>query len=233
MSQFILRKVTTFTSARLLNRGRYLSALPKHNVVGMPALSPTMTAGTIGKWTCKPGDKISPGDSLAEVETDKASVTFEAQDEFIIAKLLVEQGAEVKVGDPILVTVEEAGEVAAFANFSIASTPTPAAATVAPAAPTPVSPPKQVEAPKPTVSASPAPSPAPKPVPVPSVPPTPKVEAPKPAPTKPSSEAATFAYGTGVLKGALVNRLVADQNAYILKYGRTGHIPVKPPTANK
>ena len=63
----------------------------------MPSLSPTMVTGTIGKWNVKAGDKISPGDSLADVETDKASVAFEAQDEFIIAKLLVPQGAEVSV----------------------------------------------------------------------------------------------------------------------------------------
>ena len=60
-------------------RGRYFSSLPPHLVVAMPALSPTMTVGTIGKWICKPGDKISPGDSLAEIETDKASMAFEAQ----------------------------------------------------------------------------------------------------------------------------------------------------------
>lgn len=58
---------------------RGFSSLPNHIVVPMPALSPTMTMGTIGKWLCKAGDKISPGDSLAEVETDKASMAFEAQ----------------------------------------------------------------------------------------------------------------------------------------------------------
>ena len=58
---------------------RGFSSLPNHIVVPMPALSPTMTMGTIGKWLCKQGDKISPGDSLAEVETDKASMAFEAQ----------------------------------------------------------------------------------------------------------------------------------------------------------
>jgi acetyl/propionyl-CoA carboxylase alpha subunit len=70
-------------------------SLPSHQVVGMPSLSPTMTTGTIGKWNVKAGDKISPGDSLAEVETDKASMAFEAQDDFVIAKLLVAEGAEV------------------------------------------------------------------------------------------------------------------------------------------
>lgn len=205
-----------------------MSALPKHIVVGMPALSPTMTSGTIGKWTCKPGDKISPGDSLAEVETDKASVTFEAQDEFVVAKLLVEQGAEVKVGDPILVTVEEANEVAAFANFTVAAAPAAAPAPAPVAAPTPAPvaapAPKAVEVPKPT----PAPVAAPVAAPAPKV-----VEAPKPAPAKPAAGAATFVYGSGVLKGALVNRLVSEQKAYIAKYGRTGHVPIKVPAPSK
>ena len=56
---------------------RSFSSYPAHEVVNMPALSPTMEAGTIGKWLCKAGDKISAGDSLADIETDKASMAFE------------------------------------------------------------------------------------------------------------------------------------------------------------
>ena len=61
----------------------------------MPALSPTMSAGTIGKWLMKEGDRVNPGDSMADIETDKASMAFEAQDEFYIAKIVVKEGAEV------------------------------------------------------------------------------------------------------------------------------------------
>lgn len=55
----------------------------------MPALSPTMTTGTIVKWLKKEGDSIEPGDALAEIQTDKAVMTFEFEDEAVLAKLLV------------------------------------------------------------------------------------------------------------------------------------------------
>ena len=61
----------------------------------MPALSPTMSAGTIGKWLIKEGEKVNAGDSMADIETDKASMAFEAQDEFYIAKIVVPEGTEV------------------------------------------------------------------------------------------------------------------------------------------
>jgi len=71
----------------------------------MPALSPTMTAGTIGKWLKKEGDKVVAGDSIADIETDKASMAFEAQDEVFVAKILASEGVEVQVGAPIMVRV--------------------------------------------------------------------------------------------------------------------------------
>ncbi|KAJ1394049.1 single hybrid motif-containing protein, partial [Ochromonadaceae sp. CCMP2298] len=74
-----------------------MSSYPAHMVVGMPSLSPTMDTGTIGKWLCQAGDLINAGDAVAEIETDKASMAFEAQDEFYIAKILVPEGGEVKV----------------------------------------------------------------------------------------------------------------------------------------
>lgn len=55
----------------------------------MPALSPTMTTGTIVKWLKREGDEIQPGDALAEIQTDKAVMTFELEDEAILAKILV------------------------------------------------------------------------------------------------------------------------------------------------
>ena len=66
----------------------------------MPALSPTMTEGAIGTWQKKPGDKISAGDVLVEIETDKAQMDFECQDEGYLAKILVDSGEkEVAVGN--------------------------------------------------------------------------------------------------------------------------------------
>ena len=58
----------------------------------MPALSPTMEDGTLAKWFVKEGDKVEPGDLLAEIETDKANMEFEAVEEGIIEKLLVAEG---------------------------------------------------------------------------------------------------------------------------------------------
>jgi pyruvate dehydrogenase E2 component (dihydrolipoamide acetyltransferase) len=65
----------------------------------MPALSPTMTAGNIGAWQKKPGDSIVPGDVLVEIETDKAQMDFEFQDEGVLAKILKDSGEkDVAVG---------------------------------------------------------------------------------------------------------------------------------------
>ena len=74
----------------------------------MPALSPTMEEGTLAKWLVKEGDTVSSGDILAEIETDKATMEFEAVDEGTIGKILVEEGTEgVKVNTPIAVLLEE------------------------------------------------------------------------------------------------------------------------------
>ncbi|MDF3350615.1 pyruvate dehydrogenase complex E1 component subunit beta [Sulfitobacter sp. KE34] len=74
----------------------------------MPALSPTMEEGTLAKWLVKEGDEVSSGDILAEIETDKATMEFEAVDEGTIGKILVEEGTEgVKVNSPIAVLLEE------------------------------------------------------------------------------------------------------------------------------
>ena len=78
----------------------------------MPALSPTMEEGTLAKWLVKEGDTVSSGDILAEIETDKATMEFEAVDEGTVGKILVAEGSEgVKVNTPIAVLVEEGEEV--------------------------------------------------------------------------------------------------------------------------
>ncbi|MEO0936991.1 MAG: pyruvate dehydrogenase complex E1 component subunit beta [Pseudomonadota bacterium] len=109
----------------------------------MPALSPTMEEGTLAKWLVKEGDTVSSGDILAEIETDKATMEFEAVDEGVIGKIMVPEGTEgVKVNTPIAVLVEDGEEVPAEA---------PAAA------------------PAPVAEAAPAPAPAAEPVPAPVV----------------------------------------------------------------
>ncbi len=99
----------------------------------MPALSPTMEEGTLAKWLVKEGDTVSSGDILAEIETDKATMEFEAVDEGVVGKILIAEGTEgVKVNDVIAILVEEGEEVpAAGATSAPAAEAAPAAAPVA------------------------------------------------------------------------------------------------------
>ncbi|MYM54144.1 pyruvate dehydrogenase complex E1 component subunit beta [Thalassovita mangrovi] len=103
----------------------------------MPALSPTMEEGTLAKWLVKEGDTVSSGDIIAEIETDKATMEFEAVDEGVIGKILIAEGTEgVKVNTPIAVLVEEGESVGDVAvSAPAAAAPVPAAPAVpAPAA---------------------------------------------------------------------------------------------------
>ena len=78
----------------------------------MPALSPTMEEGTLTKWLVKEGDSVASGDILAEIETDKATMEFEAVDEGVIGKLLVSAGSEgIKVNAPIALLLEDGESV--------------------------------------------------------------------------------------------------------------------------
>ncbi len=89
----------------------------------MPALSPTMEEGTLAKWLVKAGDRVKSGQIIAEIETDKATMEFEAVDEGIVGAILVAEGtAGVKVNTPILVLVEE-GEDASTAPVASSSAP--------------------------------------------------------------------------------------------------------------
>jgi len=97
----------------------------------MPALSPTMEEGTLAKWVVKEGDTVSSGDVIAEIETDKATMEFEAVDEGVVGKILIAEGTEgVKVNTPIAIMLEE-GEDASAADAA----PAPAAESTPEAAP--------------------------------------------------------------------------------------------------
>ena len=128
----------------------------------MPALSPTMEEGTLAKWLVKEGDEVKSGDILAEIETDKATMEFEAVDEGKIAKILVPAGTDgVKVGAPIAIMAGEGEDASAAA---------PKADTAAPP------PPKA--APEPKADATPKASPPPQaPVETPAAPPQPAAAA--------------------------------------------------------
>jgi len=205
---------------------RLFSSLPDHLVVGMPALSPTMETGTISKWNVKEGDSFIAGDSLAEIETDKASMDFEAQDDGVVAKILVEAGSgDVVVGKPIIVTVEEEDEVAAFANFVVeeeAAPAPPAAAVEEPAAAV-----EEPAAPEPTPVVAAAPVPVVEAVPVPL--PEPIVAAAPVVEDVVVSSAPTVGPSWGNfarVKSPLASILSADQKKYVDTYGSTGQVPL-------
>ncbi|MCX8569414.1 MULTISPECIES: pyruvate dehydrogenase complex dihydrolipoamide acetyltransferase [Hyphomicrobiales] len=123
--------------------------------ITMPALSPTMEEGNLSKWLVKEGDKVSPGDVIAEIETDKATMEVEAVDEGTVAKLLVPAGTEgVKVNALIAILAGDGEDVGAAAKGGAAApakaeAPVAAAAPVAPVAatqPTPAAQPAAVHA---------------------------------------------------------------------------------------
>ncbi|MCX8224670.1 MAG: pyruvate dehydrogenase complex E1 component subunit beta [Sulfitobacter sp.] len=105
----------------------------------MPALSPTMEEGTLAKWLVKEGDTVSSGDIMCEIETDKATMEFEATDEGVIGKILIPDGTEgVKVNTAIAVLLEEGEDASAADNASSAApaadaSPAPKAAESKPA----------------------------------------------------------------------------------------------------
>jgi pyruvate dehydrogenase E2 component (dihydrolipoamide acetyltransferase) len=104
--------------------------------IKMPALSPTMEEGTLSKWLVKVGDKVSAGDIMAEIETDKATMEFEAVDEGVIAQIAVEEGAEgVKVGTVIALLAEEGEDIAAISASSAPAKPVEAPATASASGP--------------------------------------------------------------------------------------------------
>ena len=103
--------------------------------IKMPALSPTMETGTLGKWNVKVGDDVRSGDVIAEIETDKATMEVEAVDEGVIAVIAIEAGSEnVPVGAVIAVLAEEGEDAASI------TAPSAAPATAAPVAPAPQAP---------------------------------------------------------------------------------------------
>jgi len=150
----------------------------------MPALSPTMEEGTLAKWLVKEGDEVKSGDILAEIETDKATMEFEAVDEGKIAKILVPEGTDgVKVGAPIAIMAGEGEDASAVGEAPKADTAPPA-------------PPKTPAAPKPDETPKAPPAPA-------------AVETP-PAPAAPAAPPRTE--GDRVKASPLARRLAQAQN---------------------
>ena len=100
----------------------------------MPALSPTMEQGTLAKWLKQEGDRIEPGDIIAEIETDKATMEFEAIDEGVLTKILIAAGTEDVAVGAVIALIEGEGEEATQAPAPAAETPAPAPVAPAPRA---------------------------------------------------------------------------------------------------
>ncbi len=96
------------------------------SIIGLPKLSPTMEEGVLAKWHRKEGDKISPGDVIAEVETDKANMDFPLEDEGTLLKLLVKEGDTVKLGAPVAILGSPGEDVAELEKQARAQISTPA-----------------------------------------------------------------------------------------------------------
>lgn len=180
-----------------------------------------MESGSLAEWYVAEGDSFGAGDAIAKIETDKASIDFEAQDDGFVAKILQETGQDLPVGAPILITVEEAEDVAAFKDYvspKEAAAP-PAAAEPAKAAPPP--PPAPVAA---------APAPVETPTPAPPVPEPVVAAAAAPvaaAPVAAQGAVASVAWGQGAATASpLAKTLAAAQKAYIEQYGSTGQRPI-------
>ncbi|MGB0397808.1 MAG: biotin/lipoyl-containing protein, partial [Candidatus Puniceispirillaceae bacterium] len=102
----------------------------------MPALSPTMTDGTLARWLVGEGDKVRSGDVIAEIETDKATMEVEALDDGVIAKIIVAEGSQnVAVNALIAVLAEEGEDVSEAAKIAEGAEAAPVPAKAAPATP--------------------------------------------------------------------------------------------------
>ena len=101
-----------------------MSSLPPHEEIIFPALSPTMETGTIARWVKREGEQVEADEVLAEIETDKATVDYNATDEGFVAKILVDEGVpDVEVGSVIAIMVESEEDIAAFADYVPSSAP--------------------------------------------------------------------------------------------------------------
>lgn len=108
------------TSNSMFHQSVRFYALPPHTKMLLPALSPTMEQGTIVKWEVKEGDSFNAGDLLADIETDKAVMGFEAVEEGFMAKIVVPEGTkDIPLGTLVAIAVEDEGDVAAFKDVSI------------------------------------------------------------------------------------------------------------------
>jgi pyruvate dehydrogenase E2 component (dihydrolipoamide acetyltransferase) len=172
----------------------------------MPKLSDTMKEGVLRKWIKKEGDKVGPGDLLAEVETDKATMDFESFDSGVILKFLVKDGDTVAIGAPIAILGTAGEDISA----ALAQAESKKKGGGAPAA-------KAAEAPKATPTAAPAPAPAAKPAEAAK----PAPAAPKPAPRPAAAQPASAPNGK-ILASPLARRMATDLGVDLRSISGTG-----------
>lgn len=117
-SRGLVTPIWNASSLLHLQEAKFFSSYPKHTKLGLPALSPTMKTGNIVKWLKKEGDKLVAGDVICEVETDKAVVGFEMQEEGYLAKIIIPEGTKnINLGDLVAIVVDSAKDVAPFKSF--------------------------------------------------------------------------------------------------------------------
>ena len=92
---------------------------PEHEVVGLPALSPSVETSTINEWKKKEGDFVEADTVIASVQTDKAEVDWSVVDDVYLAKILLPSGQQVPVGTPAAIFVEDKKDVAAFKDYKV------------------------------------------------------------------------------------------------------------------
>lgn len=191
---------SAFGFARIANKCFYSTgSLPPHTVIRLPALSPTMEAGTLASWQKQVGDHVAEGDLIAEIETDKATMGLEASDEGYLAKVFVEEKTrDILLKTPLCIVVEDEADVAAFADFKASDVPAANGPSATPAS-TPAAP------------ATPAPATAANPPPLPPTPaaPTPAPSSPAPAQDSPAAKPATP--GVRVFATPLARKLAAER----------------------
>jgi pyruvate dehydrogenase E2 component (dihydrolipoamide acetyltransferase) len=182
-----------------------------------------METGILTEWYIGEGAAFAAGQSLAKIETDKATIDYEAQDDGVIARIFMEAGTgqDIPVGTPIMMTVEEMEDVSAFVDFQLPEEET---------APEPEAP--EPEAPKVEAAPSPAPLTPPQQAPV----------APPPAVAEPvtvispemeellvAAVAPVLSTGWGdfaKINSPIAKTLSKQQNEYVKKYGTTGQVPL-------
>ncbi|KAE9355605.1 hypothetical protein PF008_g3988 [Phytophthora fragariae] len=225
--------------AACVSRG--FASYPSHEVVGLPALSPTMETGNMSKWNLKEGDAITAGDIVCEIETDKAVVDYEATDDMFLAKILIPEGTEnIPVGQPMMVVCDEEESVAAFKDFKLEDAP---AAPAAPVLSGEEKPPKKEEVAVDVKTHEPVvpqdflvtSQTTKKTVPGPAIPASPVAKA-APAPKAAAPVASAVfeeKWGLGIKKSAISTSLIKKQQAYISLYGITGMTPVALPEKKK